>query len=111
MKVYAVRVKESKELVGIFTVTRPDALFWMVDEVVDPAETEWMELPVGCGVIFPDGGSGQLVSDEDGTFYAFIGALPNNLLDSALVAEDAHWEPVPAQKMGHKPTRQAATIT
>lgn len=51
MSFYLVRVKKSKEAVGILYASNKDSLFSLVDELVDPNDCEYKPAPDG-GIFF-----------------------------------------------------------
>lgn len=52
MKMYVVRMKENHSLAGIFYADSPARVAYLIDQLTDPNDCEYAELPVG-GLLFP----------------------------------------------------------
>lgn len=63
MNTHIVRMKDNKEIVGIFTSRDRGDLWFLVDQVCDPIECELAALPAG-GIMWTDADACKIVESE-----------------------------------------------
>jgi len=64
MGTYAVRMRETQEIVGLFAASSKSWLWDQVDEILEPSDCEYISVANG-GIVFPDAGAPPLRKDPD----------------------------------------------
>lgn len=103
MSAYLVRLKSTRELVGLFVSDQPDDLWMLVDECCDPGSCEYKRLPRG-GMYYERAGAPDVPTvyqDEPGT-----GEKTPDWF--AGVALSDHWHDVFETEEGEKGWKDAA---
>lgn len=66
MKLYAVRLAQTKEPVGFFWTHSRESLFWMIDAYLSPYECEFVEVREESAIVWPNKSEATFGVDIDG---------------------------------------------
>jgi hypothetical protein len=89
---YIVRLTETGEIVGLFSASTDEELFWMVDECVDPWACECRRIR-GWGIMWPKPNAPKVPLPEIEDDVSLSGATLTELAQMEFLS-DGKWKPV-----------------